>query len=92
MGQAQAVAYLQGYMPTDAADDLRAAAARNAWGFVFEEPAADEQVPTLLRYHRWVKPVLTLFDFLRIYPGYREDDVGPAVPAVLQPLFRHAGR
>ena len=76
MGQAQAVAYLQGYVPVDAVDDLRQAAQRNAWGVVFADPTPEEHVPTLLRYHRAVKPILTLFDFLHIYPGYREDDVG----------------
>lgn len=76
MGEGSTVAFLQGYVPADSADDLRESAARHGWGVVFDDPEAHEPVPTLLRYRRWVKPVLTLFDFLRIYPGYREDDVG----------------
>jgi V/A-type H+-transporting ATPase subunit I len=33
-------------------------------------------VPTLLDQARWVRPVRTVFDFLHIYPGYWEADVG----------------
>ena len=33
-------------------------------------------MPVLLQQSRWVRPVRTVFDFLHIYPGYWEADVG----------------
>jgi V/A-type H+-transporting ATPase subunit I len=76
MGEAQAIAYLEGYVPAEAAAAVRQAAADGGWGVVFSDPDPDEQVPTLLTYSSLVRPIRALFDMLRIYPGYREPDVG----------------
>jgi V/A-type H+/Na+-transporting ATPase subunit I len=76
MGEAATVVYLQGYVPVEAVDALREAARREGWAVVLDEPSEDEAVPTLLHYRRWVRPIRAMVDFLRIYPGYREDDIG----------------
>ena len=86
MGDSQAVAFLQGWAPADTVDALRDEAAQSGWGVVFTDPRPGEQVPTLLRYRRWARPITALLDFLRIYPGYREDDVG-AVFLIFFSLF-----
>lgn len=76
MGEQAVVTYLQGYVPADAEERLRAAAKEHGWGVVLENPRPGESVPTLLRYNRFIKPVLAVLQFLGIYPGYEESDVG----------------
>jgi len=76
MDEAEAVSFLSGYVPVHDCDALRVAATENGWGIVLDDPELGENVPTLLHQARWVKPVRTVFDFLNIYPGYWESDVG----------------
>jgi len=76
MGEAEAVSFLSGYLPVRDCDVLRSAATEHGWGIVLDDPEPGEDVPTLLHQSPWVKPVRTVFDFLRIYPGYWESDVG----------------
>ena len=71
-----AVAYLQGWIPAELIPDAQAAAAQHGWGIVFDEPTPGEPVPTLLHYSRWVRPIMSMFKLLGIYPGYWESDVG----------------
>lgn len=75
MGQWQRITYLQGYCPGECVVALREAAAREGWGLLVREPAADEAVPTLLRNPAWVRPIQAVFDMIGILPGYREIDV-----------------
>jgi V/A-type H+/Na+-transporting ATPase subunit I len=76
MGQGETVSYLTGFVPARDADEIRSAAAEHGWGVVFNDPVPGEDVPVLIHYKRWVKPIRTVLDFLRIYPGYWETDVG----------------
>jgi len=76
MGEAEEVSFLSGYVPVHDCDALRSAAMEHGWGMVLDDPERGENVPTLLHQARWVKPVRTVFDFLHIYPGYWESDVG----------------
>ena len=76
MGEAEAVSFLSGYLPVHDCDALRAAATEHGWGIVLDDPELGENVPTLLHQSRWVRPIRTVFDFLHIYPGYWESDVG----------------
>jgi len=76
MGEAEAVSFLSGYLPVHDCDTLRSAATEHGWGIVLDDPEPGEDVPTLLHQSPLVKPVRTVFDFLRIYPGYWESDVG----------------
>lgn len=75
MGQSEAVNFLQGYIPEEEMDRIRAAAAQHGWGLVVENPRAGESVPTLIRYPRIVRPIKALFDVLKIMPSYWETDV-----------------
>lgn len=76
MAEADRLAILGGYVPVGDCEALREAAAREGWGLLFDDPQPDEDVPTLLHNSRLVKPVRAVFDFLNIYPGYWEADVG----------------
>lgn len=76
MGQEAVVCYLQGYVPAETEPLLREAAREHGWGVVLENPRPGEPVPTLLRYNRFVRPILAVLRFLGIYPGYEEADIG----------------
>jgi len=76
MEEAQGICFLSGYLPVRDCDALHGAAAEHGWGVVLDDPELDEDVPVLLHQAKWVRPVRTVFDFLSIYPGYWESDVG----------------
>ncbi len=76
MGEADAVSFLSGYLPVHDCEALRDAAVEYGWGIVLDDPEPGDDVPTLLHQSRMVRPVRTVFDFLQIYPGYWESDVG----------------
>ena len=66
---------VQGYLPAESVDQVRAAAAENGWGLLVEEPSASDDVPVLLRQPAWCRPISALFGGINILPGYREADV-----------------
>jgi V/A-type H+-transporting ATPase subunit I len=77
MGQAPAsLEYLQGFCPAPRVAELRAAARRHGWGLLVTDPTTGAPVPTLIRLPRWAQPISSLFDLIKIVPGYREVDVG----------------
>lgn len=70
---------LRGFVPVTAAEKLQQAAKDNAWALVLDDPEAGETVPVLLEPPKWVKPILPLFQFLGIAPGYEEFDMSPGM-------------
>jgi len=76
MDEEQEFSLLSGYLPVPEQDAMSRAAAAHGWGLLLEDPEPGEDVPVLLKQSRWVAPVRTVFDFLHIYPGYWENDVG----------------
>ena len=40
-----------------------------------EDPGPDDNVPTLIRHPKWVKPIKAVFDVIGILPGYKEVDI-----------------
>ncbi len=87
MGQAAPVAYLRGYIPREAVERLREAAAREGWGLQITEPAGDDPVPTLIRNPVWVKPIKAVLDFIGVLPGYTEIDISAAFMFFLSLFF-----
>lgn len=75
MGTEEEILYIQGFCPFDTAEKIKQKTCDHGWGVVINEPALDDDVPTLIRYPRWVKPVKTVFDMINILPGYREIDI-----------------
>ncbi len=75
MGAAEAIAYVQGFVPADDVDRIRQAAATRGWGLVVEEPGPQDDVPVKLRPPRWASPIKAVFQGINILPGYAEADV-----------------
>ena len=70
---------LQGFVPVTCVEKLQAAAQDNAWALSLTDPEPGETVPVLLEPPKWVKPILPLFQFLGIAPGYEEFDMSPGM-------------
>ena len=70
---------LRGFVPVPEQAKLQKAADQNAWAVIFSNPEAGEAVPILLEPPKWVKPILPLFQFLGIAPGYDEFDMSPGM-------------
>ncbi len=68
------LAYLRGYCPLPELAELEAAAKRNHWGLLMEEPAPEDEPPTLITNPRWVKIIEPVFKLIDTVPGYREID------------------
>lgn len=75
MGVSGAIAYLNGYVPVDDVEKLRAAAGTHGWGLLIEEPTLDDMPPTLIRKPAWMNVIDPVFSLVGISPGYREFDV-----------------
>jgi V/A-type H+/Na+-transporting ATPase subunit I len=71
------VCFIQGYCPKEKLASLKELATKNGWGISVHEPTADENVPTLLKHKKVVKPIDALYNVIGINPGYREIDVSP---------------
>jgi len=75
MQSSGAVAWITGWLPSDAEEMLRMAAAEHAWGLLLRDPEPTELPPTLLRPPRLFRPMIALFEALGISPAYNETDV-----------------
>ncbi len=69
------LAAIQGFCPASRVEELSKAARSEGWGLRVEEPAEDDDVPTLLSYSKISRPMQFLYDVIGISPGYREVDV-----------------
>jgi len=67
--------YLRGFCPADTIDRVRDAAAIHGWGILTEDPDENDDVPTLLKFPNWTKPIKAVMEMLAILPGYREADI-----------------
>ncbi len=75
MGAAEAIAYVQGFVPVDEVGKIRTAAADHGWGLVVDEPGPQDDVPVKLRPPRWATPIKAVFQGIDILPAYHEADV-----------------
>ena len=75
MGDEGVVAVVRGFVPTDALESVRQAAAERGWGLLAEEPGPDDDVPVALKQPKWAKPIQAVFDGINILPAYNEADV-----------------
>lgn len=67
----------KGFIPEDRVDELVEVAEKYSWGYVIEEPTAEEidEVPTLVRTSRWAERIKPVMNFMGLVPGYKELDV-----------------
>ena len=70
-----AVAFVSGWVPETALEELRLAAKQECWGLLLRDPVEGEEPPTLVEPPKMFRPVKALFDGLGIAPGYTEADV-----------------
>lgn len=67
--------HLTGWVPVKSEEKVKAAAAKNGWGWMLTDPRDDENPPTLVTYKGPVRIVKPVFDILGTVPGYREMDI-----------------
>ncbi len=79
---------VQGWAPAGEAEKIAAGMQSEGIDGAVEAvaPDADEEPPTLVRYPKWARPMLGLFNILGTVPGYREFDVSGAFMIAL-PIF-----
>ncbi len=75
MGAAESIAYVQGFVPAEDVEAVRAEAGRRGWGLLVEEPGPQDDVPVKLKPPRWASPIKAVFKGINILPGYAEADV-----------------
>jgi V/A-type H+-transporting ATPase subunit I len=75
MGTAAPVALLRGYLPADQAESMLTMARQEGWGIQIEDPAPDEDVPTMITNPRWVRPIKAVLRGINVLPGYNEVDM-----------------
>jgi len=78
MGSAAPVAYLRGYLPEEKSDIVFETARREGWGVQIDEPGPEEDVPTLIRNPKWIRPVQAVLKGINVIPGYQETDMSAA--------------
>ena len=69
------VAVISGWIPVPKIAALKENTAKNGWGVLLRDAAADETPPTLIEPPKLFRPVKALFDGLGIAPAYTEADV-----------------
>ena len=75
MGEAENIAYLQGFCPVDSIPQIKNAAKEDGWAYLIQEPDEPFEVPTLLRQPKWLRIVNPIFSFMGALPGYNELDI-----------------
>ncbi|MBN2414959.1 hypothetical protein JXO52_03915 [bacterium] len=75
MGDGEGFFFLQGYCPEESTDSIRAAADKQGWAYVLDDPEHPEEVPTLIRKPGWLGMIDPLFAFMGTVPGYAEHDI-----------------
>ncbi|MCF8040167.1 MAG: hypothetical protein K9K79_12705, partial [Desulfohalobiaceae bacterium] len=54
---------------------LRRSSEKEGWGLFLREVTHADHPPTLIEYPAWVKPIKTVFDLIKVVPGYFETDI-----------------
>ncbi len=73
----EAVSYLSGFCPAESTESLQNAAREYGWGVIIQDVTEKDEVPTLIKYPAWVKPIKSVFDIIDLRPGYNEVDISP---------------
>jgi len=69
--------YLQGFSPEEDINDFSILAKEHGWGILIEDTVPEDNVPTLIRNPKWLKPISVVFNFIDTFPGYHELDISP---------------
>jgi V/A-type H+-transporting ATPase subunit I len=75
MGETDALTYLAGFLPGDQVERLRQSCRDNGWALLLQDPAAGDDVPTVVRNKHGIDIIQPVFQLLGTIPGYREFDI-----------------
>jgi V/A-type H+-transporting ATPase subunit I len=75
LGHAAELSFVSGFLPADQAGALRESCRSNGWALLLRDPAAGDEVPTIVRNRRWIDVIQPVFQLLGTVPGYREFDI-----------------
>ncbi|HCE41991.1 MAG TPA: hypothetical protein DET40_00390 [Lentisphaeria bacterium] len=75
MRSAGEISYINGFVPVDHVENLRAGAKKHGWGLLLSDPSIDDKVPTLLKVPKIFQMSKPIFDFIGISPSYHEIDI-----------------
>lgn len=75
IGHTEALCYLTGFLPDEHVQNLKQSCRDNNWALLLQDPAADDDVPTIVRNRRWIDIISPVFQLLGTVPGYREIDI-----------------
>ena len=75
MGDTEALTYLAGFLPGDQVERLRQSCRDNGWALLLQDPAANDDVPTVVRNQHGIDIIQPVFQLLGTIPGYREFDI-----------------
>lgn len=71
----QLITEIEGFIPEKKTDELKKFASREGLGLVIQDPASDDNVPTLTDNPRAVRIIKPIFNFMGTTPGYNELDI-----------------
>lgn len=69
------ISLLQGFVPEDKIEAFKSLAASEGWAYLIDDPAEEEDPPTLIKSKGFVKIIQPIFKMLGMVPGYREQDI-----------------
>ena len=74
-GRFEKLSYIKGYSPIDKVNLIEAAASKEKWGVLVNDPGENDTPPTLIKNPKWVKIIKPMFDIIGTIPGYGEVDI-----------------
>lgn len=69
--------WLCGFIPVSKVQNIRALGSAEGWGILIQEPNLEDQPPVLIENRPGTRIIQPVFNFLDIFPGYREYDISP---------------
>ena len=75
LNESESLCYLKGYIPVDKVDSFKEAAAENGWAYIIDDPAKNDNVPTLVKRKGPAKLSEPIFSIMGVTPGYNEVDI-----------------
>ncbi len=69
------IGVLKGFSPVESVAAVAAAARKEGWATIIQEPENREDVPTLIRNPHWVRIIQPVFKIMGVLPGYKEYDI-----------------
>ena len=75
MGVEEHFVYLQGFCPKGNVSQIKKTADEDGWAYLIQDPEDTFEVPTLIRYPKWLRMIDPLFKFMGTIPGYNEYDI-----------------